>query len=391
MTKVSRADFVAHHIDQPLPTQELAAAQRLKGVDVRDADRDGDGLIAGETELRALWLGITDELTVETREKRKSFPFGQETVAKTAAGERLEAVESFRMAALRAKEAAAQGDAYARSGTLQHGPAKGEPLDAAKARPVARLGEAEKIAACRVVGVDPDTIGEAFANLRHHGEFYVALVPKDAVRDVYLMLESFPAPVPAAHAMLRFALADDKPAVLVPQDQTGDPTVLSLPDLVFSSEALGQPGWSYDLLRGQKGHFGLVDRFESLEDRFRHVESYSPKHPVTQHRVALSSEQKQDVLRAAVTLSEDRGFSGTYNTLERSCTTEAFLALDRGVGDDVPVHVKLARLVTGERVPTLSPTYLSLRGIAAKGETPTLLSEEMARAPRTAVERSSVA
>lgn len=385
MTKVSRANFVTRHLDHPLPTEGLATAQRLKGVDVRGADRDGDGHIAGETELRSLWLGITNELTVETREKRKSFPFGRETVATTIAGERLEAVESFRVAALRAREARAEGDPYARSGTLQHGPARGEPLDAARARPIARLGETEKIAACRSANIDPDTIGEAFANLRHDGGFYLALVPKDAVRDVYLMLESFPAPVPAAHAMLRFALEDGKAAILVPQDQMGERTLLSLPDLVFSSEALGQPGWSYDLLRGQKGHFGLVDRFESLENRFRHVESYSPKHPVTQHRVALSTEQKQDVLRAALALSEERGFTATYNTLERSCTTEAFLVLDRGVGDEIPAHVKLARLVTGERIPTLSPMYLALRGIAAKGEAPTLLSEEMTRSPRTAV------
>lgn len=310
--------------------------------------------------------------------------------AGATSGERFEAVESFRSAALRAREAAAQGDAFARTGTLQHGPAKGEPLDTANSRPVVRLGEAEKIAACRAANVDPDTIGEAFANLRHQDGFYTALVPKDAVRDVYLMLESFPAPVPAAHAMLRFALEDGKPAVLVPQNQTGDRTVLSLPDLVFSSEAIGQPGWKYDLLRGQKGHFGLVDRFESLEDRFHRVESYSPKHPVTQHRIALSDEQKQSVLRASLALSEERGFAATYNTLERSCTTEAFLALDRGVGDDVPMHVKLARMITGERVPTLSPTYLALRGIAAEGETPTLLSEEMAQAPRVAVARETV-
>ncbi|MFZ9885863.1 MAG: DUF4105 domain-containing protein [Myxococcota bacterium] len=363
-----------------LKTEELEGARRLQGVDVKWADavepRHQDGWIAGEREVSLLWSELTGGgLAAVNPEVHPQY------------AERIAAVDSFRIAALRAREAKAQGDTFYRSGKLESGPAKGEPLDTAKARPAIQLNEAEKLAACAKARVDPESIGVAFANLCHRGEFYTALIPKDAVRDVYLMLESFPAPVPAAHAMLRFALDDDKPAVLVPQNGLGDGKQYQLSDLVFSSEALGQPGWKYDLVRGQKGHFGLVDRFESLEDRFRHVESYSPKHPVSLHRIALSDEEKQDVLSASVLLSEERGFSATYNTLARSCTTEAFLALDRGVGDDLPLHVKLGRIVTGERIPTASPTYLALRGLVPKGEKPTLLSDEMASAPRPATER----
>jgi len=251
---------------------------------------------------------------------------------------------------------------------------------------VVLLDAAAKAEACQKAGVDPATIEHAFANLSHGGAFYTTLVPRDAVKHVGVMIESFPAPVPAAHAMLRFTLADDKPAILVPQHADGQGT-LALRDLVFSAEALGQPGWKYDLVKGQQGHFAVVDRFESLEDRYRHVNSYTPAHPTVTHPLRVRAGEANDVLREALSTSAKVGLGAAYNTLNRSCGTEAFAVLDRGIGDDVPLGVRLSRAITGERLPPLADKYLALRGLLAPGHRPVDLNGEWARAPRPATPR----
>jgi hypothetical protein len=249
------------------------------------------------------------------------------------------------------------------------------------------LDEKQKIDACRKAGVDPATIEHAFANLSHDGMFHTALVPRGAVKELSVLVESFPAPVPAAHAMLRFTLADDKPAILVPQENDPTAPTLALSDLVFSAEALAQPGWRYDLVQGQKRAFGLVDRFESLEDRYRHVNSSTPVHPVTVHRLNVTPAEANDVLREALSTSERVGLGDSYNTLNRSCGTEAFAVLDRGIGNDVPAHVHLARAITGERLPPIAERYLALRGLLPADHKPNFLNAEYAVAPRLVTPR----
>jgi hypothetical protein len=391
MTSVARRDFIQQLQSTPLAVADLRQAARLADVDVAKADANRDGVIAGPQELGALWNGISGSTVAPTTQERAGlFPWSKPRTTSTPAGERLAAVESFRLQALRMQEAAARGDVYGREGVVEGGPARGEPVDSTKARPVQLLDAAAKAEACRKAGVDPATIEHAFANLRHDGAFHIALVPRGAVEHLSVLQENFPAPVPAAHAMLRFQLRDDRPAILVPQTNEPNPKTQALPDLVFSAEALGQPGWRYDLVAGQKGNFQLVDRMESLEDRFRHVESYNPPHPVHVHRVNVSSAVANQVLAEALATSERRGFADQYSTIERSCGTEAFGILDRGVGHNVPLHVHLARAITGERLPTHAHQYLRLRGLVDRDDRPTLLADEMRAAPRVATPRPAV-
>lgn len=381
MPQIKGPQFVQSLSTVSLGVAELQGAARLRGVDLVTADLNRDGKIQGTGEARALWQGLSAVEMAREDSHRWLWPFGRPR--QNGVEERLAAVDSFRMAELRSMQAKSQGDAFHRAGKLKHGPAAGEPLNTEKARPVVVLDETQRLDACRRAGVDPQSIALGFANLRHDGAFHIALLPHGAVADVFLMLESFPAPVPAAHTMLRFALHDDKPAILVPQNTDPTPATLSLPDLVFSAEALGQPGSQYDLLAGQRGHFGLVDRIESLEDRFAHVESYDPPHPVTLYRLPLSDERKQNILQAAIVRSDARGLEATYNTLFRSCAIEAFEVLDRGIGNDVSPWVHAGRILADERIPTMGSQALRLRGLLTD-ETPTSLRDEMQRSPRRA-------
>jgi hypothetical protein len=390
MTTVSRSDFVKTNASARLPVDGLAAARRLQGVDVARADANRDGVISGAYEAAALWDAMCDRDVVETTQARRPLPFLPASTSPTREGERLAAVESFRVADARLRALGRTDgtrDTFAREGTLRSGPARGEPLDTKGARPVVLLDAVQKAEACRKAGVDPATIEHAFANLSHGGAFYTTLVPRGAVKDLSMMIETFPAPVPAAHAMLRFTLADDKPAILVPQGDDANARTLALPDLVFSAEALGQPGWKYDLVNGEKGAFALVDRMESLEDRFQHVDRYTPRHPVAVHRLDVTTAVANDVLREALTTSNRTGLGDAYNTLNRSCGTEAFAVLDRGIGDKVPLQVKIARAVTGERLPPLAEKYLAMRGLLAAGHKPTDLHNELTTAPRLVTPR----
>lgn len=388
MTTVSRGEFIQSVASARLPVAGLAAAARLQGVAVARADANRDGVINGPGEAAALWDAMCNRDVVQTEQKRRPLPLLPPRTSPTTEGQRLAAVESFRLADIRVQQNTARGDRFAREGVLRSGPARGEPLDTTKARPVVLLDDKAKVDACKKAGVDPATIEHAFANLSHGGAFYTILVPRGAVKDLSVMIETFPAPVPAAHAMLRFTLADDKPAILVPQGDDAAARTLALPDLVFSAEAIGQPGWKYDLVAGQTNSFGLVDRFESLEDRYHHVNSYTPQHPVAMHRLNVTSAEANDVLREALSTSNRVGLGDAYNTLNRSCGTEAFAVLDRGIGDDVPLQVKFARAVTGERLPPIAEKYLALRGLLAPGHKPVDLNAAWADAPRAAIVRS---
>jgi hypothetical protein len=100
------------------------------------------------------------------------------------------------------------------------------------------------------------------------------------------------------------------------------------------------------------------------------------------HRLQVTAAEANDVLREAIATSHRVGLDHSYRTLNRSCGTEAFAVLDRGIGDDVPAHVKVARAITGERLPPLADRYLAMRGLLASGHRPVDLDAAWAAAPR---------
>jgi hypothetical protein len=190
------------------------------------------------------------------------------------------------------------------------------------------------------------------------------------------MLETFPAPVPAAHQMLCFELDPEKSAILLPQNDDPQPQITRLPDLNFSAEALGQPGYQYDLVKGEEGDFGLVERMESLVDRYGHVESYDPPHPVDLWRLNVSDEVKQAMLAEALKTSEETGLNATYDTFLRSCVTEACGIIDRTTGGGGFLE-SLAGNMGTERVPNLVPTYLRMRRLIRPDDKPVSLHDKM--------------
>lgn len=384
----NEAAFTQRFSKKTMRTQDLASAKQLADLDMKSVDANADGEISKD-ELPALFHQISDgESRFETtREQRKILGlFGPGVQTPTHAGRKLAALERI-VANPENPQRGLQGhDPFHQELRMPKGPYAGEKLDTDTARSAQRLSPAEVKFYAEKAGIDPEDIAIGFANLRQkfpkaNGEadhtFSVALVPKDAVADVALLKETFPAPVPAAHTLLRFSLKPGQEAYVIPQAHGDTRPIERQQNLALSIEAIGPKGWSYDLVSGVRDHFATSYNMETVESRFRHAESYDPPHPIEQLPLKLTDAEKQRLLVESVDTATRNGMSRMYNTLSLNCTNELFGVLDRGIGNKVPPHVHLARAMTSETLPVIAGRYLSLRGILDENRTLPTLRDEM--------------
>ncbi|HUK63371.1 MAG TPA: DUF4105 domain-containing protein, partial [Dongiaceae bacterium] len=214
--------------------------------------------------------------------------------------------------------------------------------------------------------MEPDLAHLLIANVRHAGRWWLAEVPVDAVSDVVLMIEYFPAAVPAAHTQLRFRFGGEG-VRLVPQVGRADTIVAPLTDLVYSVEAVSPVGGEgFDLVKGMRGHYATAYRFVSLDDRYHQMVTVD-HHRVEQVRLALDPDQRRRVLVRAIRDSDAARLDRMYHTLALNCTTELLRAVDRAVPFD-RWHRTLATL-TGflDGIPTQCRTAFAVRGLAPRG------------------------
>jgi hypothetical protein len=172
------------------------------------------------------------------------------------------------------------------------------------------------------------------ANVSHMGNFYLAAIP-DAENDVEKIIfheESFPAPIPAAHGQIRLDFKRD--VLLVPQiPGNGEP--LSTKYLILSFEALGEPGWKFDIAKGLQGQFAGVWRIKTLQDFAVDISKQSPKHEVKQYLLAFENHPKQraQILREWIKRSTENKLQHMYDTVKSSCAMEALEAIEHVRGD----------------------------------------------------------
>lgn len=216
------------------------------------------------------------------------------------------------------------GDQFEPKSRLEKGPRAGQCLDTRVGRPVKRLSEAE---AKKFGGSASDVM--TVANVSHLGEYYVAHIPMKKIKTGIFQLEYFPAIVPAGHTQLRLQFEEDSPVTLVSQSTETMTKVVRVHDLILSVEAVGDPGYKYDLLKGMKDHFAAVHRIATLQDKYQHM-IVNQKHRVEQWRLNLSSEELTQILEKYVQKSQEAGTSRMYHTLFFNCTTEAIAAIDAG-------------------------------------------------------------
>ena len=103
------------------------------------------------------------------------------------------------------------------------------------------------------------------ANVSHKGEFYTAEIPVQKIEDVIFQVETFDAPVPAAHTQIRLKFFDDSPVVLKNQNSESENSEFITNNLILSVEAIGEEGYEYDIFKGLGKNLKTVYRVKTLE------------------------------------------------------------------------------------------------------------------------------
>jgi len=206
---------------------------------------------------------------------------------------------------------------------------QGKALDITSKRAIGRLTAEE--AKSFFNGEVPQ--GQIIKNVFHNGKFYVAVIPAYGPRHVIVQLEHFAPEWIAGHTQLRFSF--DQPVKLyeskMGKDVNHAKPEYELHDLLFSAEYHAPKGVKYDLLGGAKeGNFNLVHRLTSMEAK---VDSMirDQGHTVDQWRLELFPDQREHLFETALARAEEAGYKESYHTITKSCTTELWDILDKGL------------------------------------------------------------
>jgi hypothetical protein len=261
------------------------------------------------------------------------------------------------------------GDPFEPHASMPRGPFAGRCLDTSEERSIRILSPDQ--AAAYGLAPDRDRIF-VIANLRHAGRYWVAEIDPQAVEEVILQVEHFPAIVPAAHTQLCFRFRPGQGPRLVPQIGPADPGLTRLTDLVYSVEAAylvhGEP---YDLVKGMQNHYATAYRFVSLESRYRQM-VFHDHHRVEQIRLKLAPEERRRLLIRALRDSDTAQLGRMYHTLALNCTTELIRAIDRSVTYSAWQRLLAAVTFFLDRVPTECRGQLALRGLIPDRDEPPL-------------------
>lgn len=252
------------------------------------------------------------------------------------------------------------GDQFEPKSRLEKGPRAGQCLDTRVGRPVKRLSEAE---AKKFGGSVGDVM--AVANVSHLGEYYVAHIPMKKIKTGIFQLEYFPAIVPAGHTQLRLQFEENSPVTLVSQSTETMTKVARVHDLILSVEAIGDPGYKYDLLKGMEDHFAAVHRITTLQDKYQHM-IVNKKHRVEQWKLNLTPAELTTILERYVQKSESAGSKTMYHTLFFNCTTEVMAAIDAGAQYNLLEKFGKFTAKTTDFYPNVIRISLQKRGLLPK-------------------------
>jgi len=237
------------------------------------------------------------------------------------------------------------------------GPNKGRCYDTRQIRPVVRLDAAE---AALYGGPGVDEL--VLANVFHDGTFWVAHVPRSDVENVVFQLEYFPAIVPAGHTQMRIRFRADAPVRLFGQTVENAGETHTLRDLVLSVEAVGQPGYRYDIVRGVLDNFGTAYRVTSLAAKLDHMVVQNNR-TVEQWELATTPDERRRLVETYAQDSETRGMQTMYNTLFVNCTNEAIRILDLSIVYNLGEQIARFLAKVTEFYPNIVRTALIARGL----------------------------
>jgi hypothetical protein len=210
---------------------------------------------------------------------------------------------------------------------MPQGPFKGRCMSC-KQRSVRLLSPVETIP----YNAAPDML--VIANFNYKGKYWVAKIPKNAVEDVIFQIQYYnvlPSPY-TAHSQIRFRLKPGYEAILVPQSIGVAPTEIRMRDFVYAANAMLVEGGEWNPATGLLDFFAIAHEFISLEDRIKDAFEYKLTDRVEQIRLALTPQQKQELLMSAILQGDRDRTNSMYDTLNKNCTSEVLRAVDRTIG-----------------------------------------------------------
>lgn len=249
------------------------------------------------------------------------------------------------------------GDDYEAKVLLPSGQHRGECADTTSARSVVWKNEADRL------GSDTFSV----ANVGHEQSFWIAEIPRNGVEDVIFHMEKFPAAVPAAHTQIRLRYKEGSPVRL--RHQFDSSRTAQVRDIVLSVEAIGQKGWTYDLIRGMKNEYLTAYRIVSLTDKFNWM-VVTQKHDVIQWPLNLTEEQKQSILPAYLARAHREKMNASYHTINRNCTNELFRVMDSTLRYGGLSALPILLNPLDETYPVLVKSALTARGLMKFVENP---------------------
>jgi hypothetical protein len=206
-------------------------------------------------------------------------------------------------------------DPYDPAYKITYGDYNGQCIDSSTVRPPLVLSQDDKQI--------------TIANFYHNGKYWIASIPKKAVKSVMFQGVPFDSRlfglIEFKHGQFRFKL--NQPITL--REQAGNKTeTATLDDLIVSSTATHPKGFDYDVFKGK--NFGIATRV--LSPTSRGVEEIAvDKSRVHQYELKMDPQKMSDFLVASIVRAKDSGYQEKYKLLDNNCTTVAFDSLDAAI------------------------------------------------------------
>ncbi|MEM8865883.1 MAG: hypothetical protein AAGF31_10105 [Planctomycetota bacterium] len=257
-----------------------------------------------------------------------------------------------------------------------------------------------KLAGGQSTPLSPDASTVTVDYLRHQGQYWRAVLPLGGVERVYGQAFNFSKPktrrgdhgpeiryrksglpertVPIMnHVQSRFSFRDDQPVKLYPLGgETSGPPADEVYDVVYSIEATGPPGVSYNLRDAILGNLVCAHRFVSIQEVVFERIAVENQYVLETPPLALEPSETRALLAKSLERSHLAGMDEPYYLFRcgatNNCTSTPFRMLDEVV--NYTPRERLGALLY--RLPLNPRLYLRLRGLDPSPKQYSFLREE---------------
>ena len=197
-------------------------------------------------------------------------------------------------------------------------------------RKYARFQSLDPADAEALFGAEAYANGYAIANLLKDGERYAALLPKNGVSTVSLILEGNDQG--ARHALLRFQFPEKG---IIAVDQSTGQKWREIHDISFDAGSWIQEGdsGSYDATVGRRGQYALRRELAETSERFERI-LYTKGRVLTEYPLNLDLRQNAALLASVVIQADLHPSVEMYHTSFQNCATELMAVLDPILPDE---------------------------------------------------------